>query len=327
MNPRLPFRPLFGLDRDGVLEVEVFGVYFAAKDINILTPETSSAVIVSRSLLKPWQLGNCAGALDEQPHWAIGMSSSDGEPLHLAALASICSQTGLDTEALICPPTYSAHQSTRSQQIVAAESPLKKYHFCCGNHLVMQHACMHYGYDISDYYCQDNPIHLRLISFIESRMGGVAQWVTDSCGLPTLVTSMQSYMHLWQGLGNNNCGIELDRVKRLWIENPVLIGGSNRIDSMIVQSSQGKILAKEGADGLIAVQSLEDDPSQNFTVLIKLAQGAPDNYLLTALGCVLEKHYEVLPKSMHDLFDFIKANKSSALPATYSLHNFLVNSI
>ncbi len=322
MHSPLSFRPIFALQRGDVREVDAFGIYFAAKGRTILTPETADAVIATRSLLKPWQLACCAETIDDSQYWAMGMSSSSGEAMHVEALAAIAQHSGLDTEALICPSAHSSHSATRARQIVDAVPRQKRFHFCCGNHLVMKHACVRLGYDADNYYRQDSPIHLKLAAFVDARMSMASEWATDSCGLPTLVAPMKGVMQLWQGLGGD-CGHELEAIKRLWVANAALIGGSNRVDSLITQSSAGRVLAKEGADGLLALQSLEADPANNFTIVIKLAQAASDQFILTALRCVLEKHYEALPESLHALLHVVKSAKASALAPTHFLRNLL----
>jgi L-asparaginase II len=61
-----------------------------------------------------------------------------------------------------------------------------------------------------------------------------------------------------------------------WKENPRLVGGIRRLDSDITEETGGLFFAKEGADGLLWLQSLSDEP---ITILIKLGFGYKERYL------------------------------------------------
>jgi hypothetical protein len=54
---------------------------------------------------------------------------------------------------------------------------------------------------------------------------------------------------------------------------PDLIGGFNRLDSTILKSCQGKVLAKEGADGLLGLAIEHPDFPDGLGIVIKVAHG------------------------------------------------------
>jgi L-asparaginase II len=321
-NSRLPFRPIFGLQRGDVLEVEVSGFYFACKGSEILTPETEHTATPVRSTLKPWQLACCMPVLDDSACWAMGMSSSSGQAMHLAALEEIEARTGLGTEELICPPARSYHAGTNAAQIAGDVPAQRKFHFCCGNHLVIKYACARFGFDAGSYYSRANPFHHKLSRLLHEKMNLAPTWGTDSCGVPTLIAPMRGVARLWQGLAASDDRM-LEAVSSLWRSNPLLVGGDDRVDSSITALSGGKVLAKEGADGILALQTFEVDASQNVTLFLKLAQGTSDTYLMTALRCVLERHYDALTENLHLVLEFLRTSKLAALPPTVSLHNLL----
>jgi len=298
MNGRLPFEAVFGLRRGDVVEVEVHGFYYAVGGDDELTSATGEAVTAWRSLLKPWQLACCRGTLDSAPEWVMGMSSSPGEPEHVAALRVLSELTGIDPESLVCPPSYSHHESTRASQIANAAKPLRMFHFCCGKHLAVAHACAQRGRNRLTCAGHDSNFHVRLSAFLQPRIREPTSWTTDGCGLPTLISSVRGFARLWHQLAHA-CGPELARLKQLWQQQPFLVGGTDRIDTTVMTLGDGVVLAKEGADGLLDLQTLELNPAKRFTLLLKLAQRAPDDILAMALISVLEKHYEQLPDSLH----------------------------
>ena len=56
-------------------------------------------------------------------------------------------------------------------------------------------------------------------------------------------------------------------------EHPDLIGGFNRLDSTILKSCAGKVLAKEGADGLLGLSIIHPNYPQGLGVVVKVAHG------------------------------------------------------
>ncbi|MBX2809654.1 MAG: asparaginase [Cellvibrionaceae bacterium] len=114
-----------------------------------------------------------------------------------------------------------------------AEPPQKINHFCCGNHLAIKHACVKLGYDPDNYFHESSPIHGRLSALLHEKMHSAASWATGSCGLPTAIVTVDQAIRLWQDLAGQS-DKQLDAIKRLWAENATLIGGSNRLDTMII---------------------------------------------------------------------------------------------
>jgi hypothetical protein len=64
-----------------------------------------------------------------------------------------------------------------------------------------------------------------------------------------------------------------DWVWEAMTQHPDLIGGFNRLDSTIIKSCEGKVVAKEGADGLLGLAILHPDYPDGLGVVIKIAHG------------------------------------------------------
>ena len=43
------------------------------------------------------------------------------------------------------------------------------------------------------------------------------------------------------------------------VKNPDIVGGFNRLDTTLINSCDGKVIAKEGADGLLGMAIVHDD--------------------------------------------------------------------
>jgi hypothetical protein len=57
------------------------------------------------------------------------------------------------------------------------------------------------------------------------------------------------------------------------IKHPDLVGGFNRLDTTVIKSGGGKVIAKEGADGLLGLGIEHPDYPEGLGVVIKIAHG------------------------------------------------------
>ena len=57
------------------------------------------------------------------------------------------------------------------------------------------------------------------------------------------------------------------------VKKPDLVGGFNRLDSTIIKAGKGKVIAKEGADGLLGMAIIHPDYPKGLGVAVKIAHG------------------------------------------------------
>lgn len=256
------FTPLFALNRSGIQEVVCYGavgIIVPSKEIFIPSPQTT---IIARSLLKPWQLVACGiynkGQIPSEKAWIMGAASHFAEDQHIKALEELARITRINPGEL---------------QLPGKKEEFFK-HPCAGKHILWLWRHIQLQQDPQSYLSSHSLLQSHLAALIQKDLTEPYQWIEDSCGLPALAASLYSQSQLWQKMG---CSKEpkWQAFKRHYAENSDLIGGSQRLDTLIMKASRGLLLAKEGADGLLAVTS--DFPSgtdgSGFTFLIKLANG------------------------------------------------------
>ncbi len=95
----------------------------------------------------------------------------------------------------------------------------------------------------------------------------------DGCGLPTVSNTVSELAKLFAGLAMEK---DKDWIWEAMIRNPDLVGGFNRLDSTILKSGNGQVIAKEGADGLLGLGILHPDFPNGLGVVIKIAHGWND---------------------------------------------------
>ncbi len=72
----------------------------------------------------------------------------------------------------------------------------------------------------------------------------------DGCGLPTTSNTVSELAMCFDYIVRTK---DRDWIWEAMIRNPDLVGGFNRLDSTILKGCNGKVVAKEGADGLLGL--------------------------------------------------------------------------
>jgi hypothetical protein len=107
------------------------------------------------------------------------------------------------------------------------------------------------------------------------------------------------------------------------IRHPDLVGGFNRLDSTIIKAGQGRVLAKEGADGLLGMAIEHPDYPEGLGVVIKIAHGwnAPATWyiaraVLGVLGIDLRNPYPLKRQKAFIVPGVVPPGLASALDNT-----------
>ena len=106
-------------------------------------------------------------------------------------------------------------------------------------------------------------------------------------------------------------------------KHPDLVGGFNRLDSTILKIGDGKVIAKEGADGLLGMAIEHPDYPNGLGVVIKIAHGWNSQAtwyvaraILGCLGIELRNPYPlnrqkafivpgIVPENLHSVLETI----------------------
>ena len=281
--------PLFALSRQGHQEVVVHGIAFASdSDMGNLADLT----IVARSLLKPFQvLAICSESLRKSAgdRLVLAAASHSGQPEHLKALRAFAQDLNVDPDQLRCPACFPMDSGEAERMRATGQAPEPLCHPCAGKHLLMLAGCVEARLPIDNYFSADHPIQKRIMDSVESYAQSTQwsmQWVADSCGVPTAVLPVRALAHLWKRFAQDKTPAAMS-LKESWIKFPYLSGGQGRLDSTLTATFPGRLVAKEGADGLLVVQSIEQDDSS--TALVKIASGYNSKYLALGLISALKR--------------------------------------
>lgn len=183
---------------------------------------------------------------------ALCCASHAGESCHVDIAKRLMDKFHLEYDWLKCgihPPLYDKN----------IKEEVTYYHNnCVGKHILFLALCKENSWDISDYDALSHPLQQKVIDKIsdlceieyDRTTSSYPYNITkDGCGVPILSMPLKNML---KGYINLFCSPKYVKIRDAYLENPYIIGGKDRLDTEIIQNSEG-LIAKVGAGGLCIV--------------------------------------------------------------------------
>lgn len=263
------WEPLVDYRRNGVSETTIHGAVAWASGDRLVHSFGGNVLCYGRSMMKPLTLKVFADVLDPVLTWeqkAISVASHNGDTEHVAAAQSILSrgEWGLMQAPLDVPLVQFGRQVRR---------PRRWFHTCSGEHAAILRGCRLKGWERVGYTLPDHPLAAAYLDVLRRTLGPAwtpLRVARDGCGLPTLSNTVDELARLYAALARER---DEDWIWEAMVRHPDLVGGFNRLDSTILKAGEGRVLAKEGADGLLGLAIVHPDFPDGLGVVIKIAHG------------------------------------------------------
>lgn len=263
------WEPLVDYRRNDVSETTIHGAVAWASGDDIVHSFGGNVLCYGRSMMKPLMMKVFAEELGEALDWkqkAISCASHNGDTEHVAAAQSILSEQ--ERPLMLTPLDVPLVQFGR--QVRRAR---RWYHCCSGEHAALLRGCRLKGWNRAGYTLPQHPIFEGYLDVLRRTLG--ADWeplrvARDGCGLPTTSNTVNELARLYARLVTERHD---DWVWESMVRHPDLIGGFNRLDSSIIKACDGRVIAKEGADGLVGMSIEHPDYPAGLGIVIKIAHG------------------------------------------------------
>jgi len=263
------WEPLIDYRRNGVSETTIHGAVAWASGQEIIHSFGGNVLCYGRSMMKPITMkvfaDDLAGVLNAEQK-AISVASHNGDTEHVAAAQSILTEPewGLMQTPLDVPLIQFGRQVRRAR---------RWYHTCSGEHAAILRGCRVRGWNRAGYTLPQHTFFAAYLEQLRKTLG--KDWeplrvARDGCGLPTVSNTVNELARLYADLVRTK---DEDWIWDAMIENPDLIGGFNRLDSTTIKACGGKVIAKEGADGLLGLAIEHPDYPDGLGIVIKIAHG------------------------------------------------------
>ena len=265
-----------------------------------------------RSCAKPFQVMPFleSGGLDRlgwaEDQIALACGSHGVEPEHVAIAEAMLGDVGLEEGDLVCGP----HEplSTRGQRILRETGgfPSRLHNNCSGKHAAMLARACTAGWATQGYERDEHPVQRAALETV-SRWSGMPSSAigraVDGCGVPVFSMPLENMARAYARLAAAAARREEipRRVVDAMLAQPFLVGGTDRFDTVLMQESGGRILAKVGAEGVHSLALLDS----GIGVALKVEDGAQRAQSTAVLR--LLQHLGALPERLPPrLADFLR---------------------
>ncbi len=298
--------------RSGISEVTKFGALAWVSGTKLIH-SYGSALCFGRSTAKPFHMKVFCSELADKLSWeqkALSVGSHNGEPKQLRRIHSILPRT--QARFMQTPESMPLHIDSNYHKKVQ-----RWYHPCSGEHSAILLGCECKGWDLETYRSYTHhPFHASYLRYVQSVLGDHWQprvTATDGCGLATDTFEIKELAQLYSHLVREK---NKDWIWEAMVRCPDYVGGKKRLDTTILKSCDGHVIAKEGADGLLGLAIEHPNYPEGLGVFIKLAHGTDNtamwylaHEILKALGWsldlpsapsrqIVQVHPEILPKAL-----------------------------
>ncbi len=218
-----------------------------------------------RSACKPFQAMPLitSGAADafgsSEEEIALACASHSGESRHVRIAQVMLERVGLTESYLRCGTHLPFYEKEAERMMRAGEFPNQLHNNCSGKHAAMLAFAKHIDADLSSYEAIDHPVQQAILAavaeFAEVPESQIALAV-DGCAAPNFALPVHAMARSFLNLisppetFDDASRSAANRIVSAMTKFPELIGGSERLDTMLMQAAEGRIISKVGADGV-----------------------------------------------------------------------------
>ena len=214
------------------------------------------------SSLEPYYLRSCAKPLQatllldyeanlKEEELALCCGSHAGEKCHIDIARQIMYKYDLEAHMLTCGIHIPLSRSMQDKMFLYEEKPSALHNNCSGKHIGFLVCCRINGWDLETYYMPEHPLQ----KAIKSRICDLCETSSDypvtidGCGVPIMSMPLHNMLVGYLNL------LKYEKIINAISHYPYIFGGEDRLDTEIIQKTDG-IIAKVGAGGLCIVVNI-----------------------------------------------------------------------
>lgn len=231
-----------------------------------------------RSSMKPFQALPVArsGALERlglgTEALALACASHHGTRRHVEIARSVLGAVGLDEAALVCGPHRPFDPDAASRLDRAGRLPDRIHNNCSGQHVALLALAVANGWPVESYHEPDHPLQHAIRRELSAWLGADCErlpWSIDGCGLPTPALSLREMARAYAAFATSRES-PVRAVVRAMTAYPTLVSGPTALSANVMRATSGRVLAKEGAEGVFCLAS----PVSGWGAAFKVLDGA-----------------------------------------------------
>jgi L-asparaginase II len=259
----------------------VHAAVIGADDVLIAAARDSALVSMWRSCAKPFQVLPLlsSGGFDQlgwgSEELALACASHGAEPEHVTVAARMLGSLGLEEGDLACGPHEPLSQRGARLLRESGATPTRLHNNCSGKHAAMLARAKTSGWSIKGYEQNDHPVQLGCLGEVSAWSGVPLDDMplgVDGCGVTVMALPLDRMALAYARWGRAvHAGEEFPaRTAAAIRAHPLLLGGTDRFDTVMLEETQGGVITKVGAEGVHSVAV----PSLGIGMAIKVEDGA-----------------------------------------------------
>jgi L-asparaginase II len=209
---------------------------------------------------------------------AIMCASHNGEDVHLDVVNSVLHRISLNSDYLKCGAQQPTLKKDFLALVKADKEPSCMHNNCSGKHAGFLAYCVHEKLNLADYLSPSHPLHQQIKNitalFYETDESSLALGV-DGCSAPIfgmpLINQALAYKNLVSPMPWKDSKLTdaCNRIVEAVTQYPLLVAGSKRYCTDLMEVTKGRIVGKTGADGVYCLAI----PHKKWGIAIKIDDG------------------------------------------------------
>ena len=212
----------------------------------------------------PYYLRSCAKPLQAtllidygidltEEELALCCGSHAGEECHIRVAKQILDKFEIDESYLKCGVHAPLARSMQDKMLLNGKKARAIHNKCSGKHIGFLVICKKKGWDMGTYDKPEHPLQIAIKNKINNMCEITLNYpvTTDGCGVPILSMPLQNML-----IGYKNL-LQYEKIINAIQKYPYIFGGENRLDTEIIEKTQG-LIAKVGAGGLCIVFNVKE---------------------------------------------------------------------
>lgn len=265
--------------------------------------------LFARSAVKPFQAiplvedGVVERLEISDPELALCCASHSGEPAHVDAATSLLARAGLGRDALACGPHEPFHVPSARALHRSGEEAGRIHNNCSGKHAGMLALASVRGWSTEGYHEATHPVQRRVRDEV-ARWTGMAPEAlgsaVDGCGVVTFRLTLRALARAYARLAGACAepGSPAGRIVQAMTAHPLMVAGTGRLGTRLLERTSGRVVAKVGAEGVFGVALVD----RGWGLALKVRDGATRAAGPALLGA-LEALGLLTPDEMEGLAD------------------------
>jgi L-asparaginase II len=209
---------------------------------------------------------------------ALACASHSGEPEHVAAAASMLAKTGQDVGCLECGAHWPLGEAATRALAAEGGRPTALHNNCSGKHAGFVCLACGLGENPAGYVKPEHRVQQTVRAALEDLTGAshtpdIAG--IDGCSIPTYAVPLPAlafgFAKFGTGIGiSKSCAQAAGRIRRAVAENPFMVAGTGRFDTLAMGILRERAFVKVGAEGVYCAAL----PELGYGVALKIDDGA-----------------------------------------------------